>query len=330
MNKEISVVEIMKEIENNAKKERMLNDSQRLNNLDIKSLKDIEFPELNNQDFLISSKLRLRKVENKGIFTRPINYLLRKFYFALRYLLDSLIVSQEKFNIFANNFILENEKKEIDFDYFDFSSEFRTNASNNLDLYLPFFKDSKNALDLGFGNGEFLQFLKKHNIQGQGVDSNKDFVEKMKGLDFDVYEADLIKFLEDNNDIYDGVFCAQVAEHLDNFNLLKLVSLVFKSLKENSYFIMETINVKSLSVFTNSVYKDLTHIRPIHPDLLRYIFKKAGFKDVSLIFSSEFKNEEKLKKVEEKSDNDKVLNSNLDILNEIIFAPQDYAVVGKK
>lgn len=340
MKNEIKVLEIMKEIEAKAKNRRMAEDLKMLNDLDIKKLKGCTIQDdkvVDSADYLISSKLKLRKIQKSGIFSRLINYMLRKFYYALRYLLDGLIVSQEKFNSRVNTYILENEKSPLDFDYSKFQKKFRGDSEiikANFQKYIRFFEGRNNVLDIACGNGEFLELLKDNGINGTAVDINTEMILDLQKRNFPAYDEDAVKFLQNRlelkENLFDGVFCSQFAEHLDNEYLISLIKAVYENLKEDSFFVMETLNVKSLSVFTNSLYKDPTHIRPIHPDLLSFLFESAGFKNVSLIFSSDFSKDEKLNQISEISENDKIYNENVRKLNELLFAPQDYAVVGKK
>ncbi len=330
----IDVLEIMKGIKENAKIARMKADSDFLKSLDIKNLKGVpgEIFSDNQNDFSLISKLKLKKVQKKGVFGKIINFGLRKFYFALRFLLDSVFTTQEKFNEKVSRF-MDKRSKELNFDYLKFEEKFRGEKSAILEKqkkYLRFFENRKKVLDIAFGRGEFLNFLKNEGIGAIGVDNYSPFVLDAKKIGLDVCESDALSFVQNFEGVFDGAFCAQFAEHIESAYLFSLIQSVYEKLENNSFFVMETINPKSLSVFSNSVYMDPTHFRPIHPETLKFLFENAGFRDVSFIFSGEFSDKEKLEKVSEENEKDRVYNRNIAKLNELLFAPQDYAVVGKK
>ena len=46
--------------------------------------------------------------------------------------------------------------------------------------------------------------------------------------------------------------------------------------------IMETVNPQSLYVFARSFYLDPTHVRPVHPGYLEFLFREAGFAEVEI------------------------------------------------
>jgi len=101
-------------------------------------------------------------------------------------------------------------------------------------------------------------------------------------------------------------------------------------LQKDKFLVLETINIKSLSTFTNSVYLDPTHVKPVHPETLKFLVESCGFKFEGFILSGEFKKEDKLQIIEEKTVKDRVYNQNIERLNELLFAPQDYAIIAKK
>ncbi|MDX9970622.1 MAG: class I SAM-dependent methyltransferase [Candidatus Gracilibacteria bacterium] len=333
-NENFSVVEIMKELKQKALKRKMSVDNDFLKSLDLRKLKPVSAFEIEKSgiDGQISKKLVVKKIQKKGLYGRIVNYGLRKFYFALRYLLDGLILSQEKFNERVLRF-MSKRSKEIDFDYSSFEEKFRGSTEKVLEKqrkYLPFFEGRENVLDIGFGRGEFLDFLSQSGVKAIGVDSYFPFVTDAKRRGFSVYNADALDFVQSFDGKFNGVFCSQFAEHTESAYLYSLIKSVFEKLETGAFFVMETINVKSLSVFSNSVYMDPTHFRPIHPETLKFFFESAGFRDVSFIFSGDFSPEEKLRELIERDENDKIYNENIRKMNELLFAPQDYAVVGKK
>ena len=139
-----------------------------------------------------------------------------------------------------------------------------------------------------------------------------------------------------------GLFAAQVVEHLEPAYLLRFINTAFLKLRPRAKFILETINVASWSAFFQSYVRDITHVRPLHPDTLKYLVTASGFQEVNVVYSSPYPPENKLKLLSSPvfdsspSSNESlldvitVLNQNIDSLNRLLFADQDYAVIAER
>ncbi|MDT4936628.1 MAG: hypothetical protein QOG80_299, partial [Pseudonocardiales bacterium] len=92
--------------------------------------------------------------------------------------------------------------------------------------------------------------------------------------------------------------------------------------------IVETVNPQSLYVFAHAFYVDPTHNQPIHPAYLTFLFREAGFTEVYIDWRSLPDDDERLQEVLD--DPTGVLNDNVRRLNQILFAPQDYAVIATR
>ena len=220
-------------------------------------------------------------------------------------------------------------------DYFDFENHFRGIRQNIKDSqrdYLKYFKDKKNVLDLGCGRGEFLELLKESNINAIGVDLYKDFVDYCNFKNLKAINDDIIRYLEDLNDeSIDGIMCSQVVEHLTTDQILSLCNLTYKKLQSNSYIIIETPNPTSLSIYTNWFYVDPSHIKPIHPKTLEYFLKKAGFNDIQVVYTEQSKVGYRLPLLDSQNINNiSDFNDGINLLSDIIFGSQDYAIIARK
>ena len=79
-----------------------------------------------------------------------------------------------------------------------------------------------------------------------------------------------------------GVFCAQVVEHLLTSELEELVRLAHRALRTDGALVMETINPRSSYALGNHYYADTSHVRPVHPETLRFICEQLGFRNVQM------------------------------------------------
>src|SRR5205814_9679975 len=86
-------------------------------------------------------------------------------------------------------------------------------------------------------------------------------------------EADLFRYLADQPEAaFDGIFCAQVVEHLKPDRLPEMIRLAAERLERGGVLVIETPNPECLAIFATHFYLDPTHQRPIpHPLLVFYL-----------------------------------------------------------
>ncbi len=145
-------------------------------------------------------------------------------------------------------------------------------------FYLPSFTGCRAVVDLGCGRGEFLELLREAGIPARGVDLSDEAVALCRAKGLDVEAADLFLWLETQPaDSLDGVFCAQVVEHLPPERLPDLFRLAARVLRRNGRLLVETPNPECLATFTTHYYLDPTHRHPLPPALLVFYFEEHGF-----------------------------------------------------
>jgi len=228
--------------------------------------------------------------------------------------------------------------------YVGFEDLFRGSQDDirtRLESYLPYFEGAADVLDVGCGRGEFLELLRDHGIGARGIDINHEMVEQCRARGLTVDEADLRSHLTALPDgSLGGLFAAQVVEHLEPAYLLEVLDVAYHRLRPGSTVILETINVASWSAFFQSYIRDITHVRPLHPDTLRYLVTASGFQRVEVVYRSPSPAQDRLEALTgfvpdpEKPGglNDLVVafNENVEKLNRLMFSDQDYAVIGRR
>ena len=231
--------------------------------------------------------------------------------------------------------------------YVGFEDRFRRSTEDIRDLlavYLPHLEGATDVLDIGCGRGEFLALLQEHGISARGVDVNREMVEVCKERSLTADEGDALSYLHGLPDAsLGGLVVAQVVEHLEPAYLLELLDVAFLKLRPGARLILETINVASWSAFFHSYVRDLTHVRPLHPDTLHYFVIASGFQNVQVEYRSPWPLSTKLSSSPEPSTQaatsdtaasllEVVLafNENVEKLNRLLFADQDYAVIGER
>lgn len=227
-----------------------------------------------------------------------------------------------------------------DINYFVFEERFRGSTQDikqRQTAFISYYRGCNNVLDIGCGRGEFLELMRENGIGAHGIDVDGDMIDYCINKGLDVKKVDALAYLEGVEDkSLDGIFIDQVVEHLEPQYLVKMLKLCYQKLKYGYYLFIETVNPVSLTSFAN-FYIDMTHKQPIHPATLRFLFESAGFMEIEVKFVGPVDDGIKLKKVDiDQSFDEKekkvlaVYNDNIDRLNNILYGPQDYAVIGKK
>ncbi len=109
----------------------------------------------------------------------------------------------------------------------------------------------------------------------------------------------------------------------------KLVKLAYDRLETDGYLVLETPNPVCVSAMTNAFYMDPTHDKPLHPLLMQYLLKAAGFRDVQLLYP-----DHSLPRLPHLQGtgvtNLEEVNRAVDLVSDLVFGSQDYAVAGRK
>ena len=194
-------------------------------------------------------------------------------------------------------------------------------------------------LDLGCGRGEFLDLLRAHGISARGLDLNHEMVEASRARGLDVAEADAVTYLSSLPDAsLGGLFSAQVIEHLQPDYLLRVLDEAAVKIRPGGVIVLETINPACWVAFFESYIRDLTHVRPIHPQTLQFLLRASGFSPVEIEYRSPVDPSTRLQPLPRPAGDlepaaevlIETFNANVENLNGRLFTFQDYAAVGRR
>ena len=187
-------------------------------------------------------------------------------------------------------------------------------------VYLPFLRNVPGPVfDAGCGRGEFLRLLHEERIAARGVETSALAAETCRAAGLDVSQGDAVDVLAAAPSASLGAVVAfQVVEHWPAAQTFRFLAEARRALGPGGVLIVETVNTDSLSAM-NAFYLDPTHIRPVPPEALRFLCEAAGFPELQVEFLSPLPESERLV---ERSENDVRLN-------EMLFGPQDYAVIAR-
>jgi O-antigen chain-terminating methyltransferase len=203
--------------------------------------------------------------------------------------------------------------------------------------YLDLFRGGP-ILDVGCGRGEFLELCREAGLPARGIDLDPGMVRRCREAGLAVEQSDALGYLAGLPEgELGGIFCSHLIEHLPPDVFIGLVRLAHAKLRPGGVLVCETPNPACLAVFSGAFYVDLTHLKPIHPEAAVFVLEAAGFRDVALRLLNPCPPETRLRLLEPlwymrryEEAFIQAINDNFTRLNDLLWAAQDYAVIGYK
>ena len=220
--------------------------------------------------------------------------------------------------------------------YVGFEDQFRGAPEEiraRLASYADLFAGASEVLDIGCGRGEFLALLAERGVSARGIDVNESMVEVCRQQGLAAAREDALTYLRAQPPAsLGGLLAAQVVEHLDPAYLTTLLDAAWAALRPGSVVVIETINPACWFAFFESYIRDITHVRPLHPETLKYLLLASGFEQVEIRYRSPYPEHEKLQPVAEAAlgDSAEVLNANAEKINRLLFTYLDYAAIARR
>jgi O-antigen chain-terminating methyltransferase len=237
--------------------------------------------------------------------------------------------------------LLARWRPNLHFDHFDFSRKHRGSEEElvrRMAKYAVLFGPVARVLDVGCGRGEFLEACREAGVGAYGIETDPDMVSRCRMKALEVHEADALEHLRGLEDrSLDGIFMAQVIEHLTASEIVDFVRLAADKLRRGATIIVETINPETFAAL-RWFWMDPTHRQPVSPAMLRFLLEDAGFTLRDVLLSSPVPEEETLQRLPESAvaaaggDRDAVraYNQNVEKLNRVLFGEQDYAIIAER
>ena len=208
------------------------------------------------------------------------------------------------------------------FDYARFAEAFRGSEERvrtGQRIYVDDFKNCANVLDIGCGRGEFLEVMREAGVPARGIDSSLESIALCREKNLQAEAADLFEYLRGLGEgELDGIFCAQVVEHLPPELLPEMIRLAASRLDRHGVIVIETPNPECLAIFATYFYLDPTHYRPVPDKLLTFYLSEFGVGDLQV------------RRLEQAVDTMPSLAELPNAFREAFFGGLDYAIIGKK
>jgi O-antigen chain-terminating methyltransferase len=207
-------------------------------------------------------------------------------------------------------------------DWLQFAARFRGDEDyvrERQRFYLPHFAKCRQVLDIGCGRGEFLELLKQEEIPARGIDLSAESVALCRSRGLDAEVADLFAYLAALPDEgLDGIFCAQVVEHLPPARLPEMLRLAAAKLAPGGLLAVETPNPECLAILASHFYLDPTHQHPVPALLLAFYLEEFGFGELQT------------HRLSPAAETMPALNSLPPDFRDAFFGALDYAILAKK
>jgi len=173
-------------------------------------------------------------------------------------------------------------------------------------------------VDIGCGRGEFLSIMSENGFNAIGVDMNDSMVEQTKKLGLNSIRSDALSYLfKQKNSSLAAVTGFHIVEHIPFEQLMDIFTECYRTIKKGGVVLFETPNPHNLNVGACNFYMDPSHIRPLPPELLAFSLKMVGF-DTEVV------------KLHPKKESITHTDETMKDIIDMLYGPQDYAVIGRK
>lgn len=190
----------------------------------------------------------------------------------------------------------------------------KANQKSYIKYLKPLIKNKVKSpfIELGFGDGTFIEMLKDNNITNViGVDINPIYIAKAKEKGYEVVQSDAVEYMRELSKPIAGFSSFHLFEHLTFDQVYVILSHAYINLEKQGVVIIETPNPENVQTSSHYFYLDYTHVRPLPPLLLESLMEFIGYKNIRIVKRNPMK--------KYKTETDRVL-----------YGEQDYAIVATK
>ena len=154
-------------------------------------------------------------------------------------------------------------------------------------------------LDVGCGRGEFLALLRSTACRARGIDLNAAMVDVCRAKGLDAATADALDLSARAAGRFARRAVRRAGRRAPGAALPDAAARrrVRRSCGPGAPIVLETINPACWFAFFESYIRDITHVRPLHPDTLKYLLVASGFQQVEIRYRAPYPETDKLQPV---------------------------------
>lgn len=138
--------------------------------------------------------------------------------------------------------------------------------------YLRYFRPGGTVLDIGCGDGAFVNLLAREGFQAFGIDINPQNVAACRQKGLNVFEAEACVYLKNHSRCYHGLICSHLIEHLPIGTVDDFLHDCRCALQNDGRILFLTPNVNYLGGCA-AFWEDPTHVRPFTLSSLRKLLE---------------------------------------------------------
>lgn len=138
-------------------------------------------------------------------------------------------------------------------------------------FYAERFKPGQRVLDIGFGQGHFLDAARDHGIEGIGLDRDPALATGARERGHEIFCGQVQELPGLLNKPLDGALACHLIEHLQPDEVKALCADVADLVKRDGNFVLATPNFRDLRVATEWFWLDPSHVRPYPEGALRQL-----------------------------------------------------------
>jgi len=136
-------------------------------------------------------------------------------------------------------------------------------------------------LDLGCGQGEFVEVANQARHVAVGVDHSATAVRKGVNRGLDLRNSDILEYLRNEADeAWDVITSLHVVEHMPFDALVETVREVYRVVRPGGAVVIDTPKIANLYTLSQYYFVDPTHEVPRHHALYEFVLRSAGFNRV--------------------------------------------------
>ena len=137
--------------------------------------------------------------------------------------------------------------------------------------WVGLFQPGEKVLEIGCGEGIFLELLKERGIESEGVDFDPEKVRTGQRRGLTIHCANAEEYLKEKDSSFDGIMMSHIIEHLPPNVLIELLAECLNALKPGGRLIIISPNISNPAVQEN-FWLDVTHVRPYpHPLMIKML-----------------------------------------------------------
>lgn len=148
--------------------------------------------------------------------------------------------------------------------------------------FIKVFSGCGSVLELGSGQGFFLDMLRDAGIKGTGLELDRELCDLAAQRGLKIINRDIFEFIrEAGPGEYDGCFASHIVEHMLPGQVEEVFALLYKALKPGAPFVVITPNIANIRRSTGDFWRDPSHVRPYPISALSNLLRRQGFEIVS-------------------------------------------------